>query len=223
MSWLARIEETCAAFIERAFANMFPSDVEPAQIARKLVATMEARTQSGQDGMLVPSRYAVSVSRSDYDRLLKHRTYLEKEWSVLLEDVAERVGVRFAGGAPSVELLAREGIVPGAIEIEAADAQEPGTGARLTLRVIAGPNMDRVYAVDDGMHVGRNPGCDLVLSDPSVSRKHAALRFEEHRLVVADEGSSNGTFVNGKRIKERVLRVGDVVGFGKTQLRLERT
>ncbi|HEY9180724.1 MAG TPA: FhaA domain-containing protein [Candidatus Baltobacteraceae bacterium] len=222
MSWLARIEETCAAFIERAFANMFPSDVEPAQIARKLVATMEARTQSVQDGMLVPSRYAVSVSRSDYDRLVKHRAYLEKEWTVLLEDVAERVGVRFAGGAPSVQLLARDGIVPGAIEIEAADVQMPGASTRLTLRVIAGPNMDRVYPVDEQMHVGRNPACDLVLSDPSVSRKHAALRFQEQRLVVSDEGSSNGTFVNGKRIKERVLRVGDVVGFGKTQLRVER-
>jgi hypothetical protein len=222
VSWLARIEETCAAFIERAFANMFPSDVEPAQIARKLVATMEARTQSGQDGMLVPSRYAVSVSRSDYDRLVKHRAYLEQEWSVLLEDIAQRVGVRFTDGAASVELLARDGIVPGAIEIEAADAPVPGTGTRLVLRVVAGPNMDRVYAVDDDMHVGRNPACDLVLPDPSVSRKHAALRYHEHRLVVSDEGSSNGTFVNGKRIKERVLRAGDVVGFGKTQLRVER-
>lgn len=221
MSWLARIEETCAAFIERAFANMFPSDVEPAQIARKLVATMEARTQSGHDGMLVPGGYAVWISRPDYDRLLKHRAYLENEWSALLEDVAERVGVRFAGGAPSVELFAREGMVPGAIEIETVDTATPQR-TRLALRVVAGPNTEQVFCVDDGMQVGRNAACDLVLSDPSVSRKHATLHFRDDRLVVCDEGSSNGTFVNGKRIKERALRVGDVVGFGKTQLRVER-
>ena len=74
MSWFARIEEACAGFIERAFANMFPSDVEPAQIARKLVATMEARTQSADNGaMAAPSRYAVYVHPSDYQRLLPHR------------------------------------------------------------------------------------------------------------------------------------------------------
>lgn len=222
MSWLARIEETCAAFVERAFANMFPSDVEPAQIARKLVATMEARTQSGQDGMRVPSGYTVWVSSSDFDRLLPHRTYLEKEWSALLEDVAERVGIRFADGAPCVALLTRDGIVAGAIEIETLDAAMPVGGSRLALRVIAGPNANRVYSVEADMQVGRNPACNLVLPDPSVSRHHAALRLQDHRLLVRDAGSSNGTFVNGERIKERVLRVGDVVGFGKTELRVER-
>ena len=48
MSFLAKIEHACAAFIERAFAKTFPGDLEPAQIARKLVSTMEAQTRSDE-------------------------------------------------------------------------------------------------------------------------------------------------------------------------------
>src|SRR5579864_1462113 len=126
MSWLARIEETCAAFIERAFANMFPSDVEPAQIARKLVATMEARTHHAEDTMMVPGRYTVWVSQSDFDRMASHRSYLEREWASLLVDVAARVGVHFSTGAPAVVLSAGTTVVPGAIEIDTGDSATSG-------------------------------------------------------------------------------------------------
>ncbi len=63
--------------------------------------------------------------------------------------------------------------------------------------------------------VGRTPECALVLESPRVSRKHARFERSESGLVVADLGSSNGTFVNGTRITGPTpLRTGDRVQFG---------
>jgi pSer/pThr/pTyr-binding forkhead associated (FHA) protein len=48
---------------------------------------------------------------------------------------------------------------------------------------------------------GRDATCDVPLDDPTVSRRHAALRQRGGELFVADLGSQNGTFVNGERIR----------------------
>ena len=220
MSWFAKIEETCAAFIERAFANMFPSDLEPAQIARKLVATMEARTQSVESTMIAPSRYCVFVNPADYQRLLEHREYLEREWGALLADVAQRVGIRFDAEAPSVELREDDEVVAGAIEIEPQIGAASASSA-LRLRVIKGMPVGQAFPVPAPIRVGRDSECEIFLVDPSVSRNHATVEPVDGELVVRDAGSTNGTFVNGQRIQLRSVRPGDVVAFGKTEMRVE--
>lgn len=223
MSWFARIEEACAGFIERAFANMFPSDVEPAQIARKLVATMEARTQAENGSMTAPNAYAVYVHPSDYQRLLQHRAYLEEEWAALLQEVADRVGIALAA-APAVELREDDGAVLGAIEIDVLDsaplAQAPKRQV-LVLRMIKGMPADGHYPIAQPTRVGRSRESDIFLVDPSVSRVHATLEPQDDHLVVRDAGSTNGTFVNGERVQLRTVRAGDRVAFGKTEMAVE--
>src|SRR5512142_2200648 len=49
--------------------------------------------------------------------------------------------------------------------------------------------------------IGRDPACELCVADPSLSRRHALLVREGATWFVVDEGSSNGTYVNGERIK----------------------
>jgi len=223
MSWFARIEETCAAFIERAFARVFPSDLEPAQIARKLVATMEARTETGDGGMEAPSRYVVFVHPLDYRRLEPHRAYLQAEWTALLAEVAQRVGIRLSGGAPEVALRSDAEIVAGAVEIEVlSTSAEPRAGrSTFALRMLKGVPPDGYYRVSGAMRVGRSPESDIVLADPSVSRNHALIDVLAGTLIVRDAGSTNGTLVNGERVARKVLHAGDTVAFGKTQLRVE--
>ena len=220
MSWLARIEETCAAFIERAFANMFPSDLEPAQIARKLVAVMEARTRQNESTLIAPSSYIVSVHPTDYERLSPHRAYLEQEWAALLRDVAARVGIRFvsASGVPAVALRANENAVAGAIDVEVEGTRENQT---YVLRVVKGMPENGEYRITGETRLGRNRENEIFIVDPSVSRNHAVLEVHDGKLVVRDTGSTNGTFVNGERIQLRTLRPGDLVAFGKTQMRVE--
>jgi len=221
VSWFVRIEEACAAFIERAFANMFPSDLEPAQIARKLVATMEARTQSIESTIVAPARYAVYINPTDYARLAPHKDYLEKEWRALLADVAQRVGIRFQAGAVQVSLHEDLDVVAGAIEIEVQNGREHRSIDEFTLRLVKGMPLGQIYRITGATRVGRNSESDIFLVDPSVSRNHALLDVQEGKLIVRDAGSSNGTFVNGERVQLRALRQGDVVAFGKTEMRVE--
>jgi hypothetical protein len=78
----------------------------------------------------------------------------------------------------------------------------------------------RVEAVADVV-IGRE-GCDVVLADPEVSRRHAAVRaFGDGGVAIEDLGSTNGTFVNERRVEGVVaLRDGDSVRFGNTVWRL---
>jgi FHA domain len=71
--------------------------------------------------------------------------------------------------------------------------------------------------------LGRSRGCGVVLRDPSVSRGHALLSMRQGRVTLQDLRSSNGTYVNGKRLeKETTLEAGDRLVIGETELFLHR-
>ncbi|HUE81975.1 MAG TPA: FHA domain-containing protein [Pyrinomonadaceae bacterium] len=76
------------------------------------------------------------------------------------------------------------------------------------------------------LNVGRAADNDLPLNDSSVSKIHAALVMNlEGTLLVADTGSTNGTFINGRRIsygEARHIEGGDVVGFGEVEVRFRK-
>lgn len=60
--------------------------------------------------------------------------------------------------------------------------------------------------------IGRHSDNDVVINDPSVSNKHARLNYEEN-FFLTDLRSSNGTFVNGKKILHTKLADGDAINF----------
>src|SRR6185503_2018225 len=60
--------------------------------------------------------------------------------------------------------------------------------------------------------VGRDPGNDIILRDPKVSRHHAEVVFERGFFVLHDLTSANGTYVNGKRVHGARLRLGNTYG-----------
>ncbi|MEV8094328.1 DUF1707 and FHA domain-containing protein [Kitasatospora sp. NPDC085879] len=71
------------------------------------------------------------------------------------------------------------------------------------------------------LRIGRNHGSGLRLSDSTVSRTHAELRYQDGGWVLHDLGSANGTFVNGRRVTGPVrVGPGDQVGFGRASFRL---
>ena len=69
----------------------------------------------------------------------------------------------------------------------------------------------------DTLTVGRHPNSDLLLSDPSVSTRHAVVKLREDGWYVQDLNSSNGTRLNGAEIEEALLGDGDRVSFGDVQ------
>jgi hypothetical protein len=98
--------------------------------------------------------------------------------------------------------------------------------AVLRVRTLAGlavPEEPRLLALDwsGAQHellLGRHPACDVVLSEGSVSRRHARLRFHDGGWTLRDLDSTNGTKVNGLRVGRCALRPGDRVALGGERL-----
>ena len=63
--------------------------------------------------------------------------------------------------------------------------------------------------------IGRDKNSTYPLSDTTVSSSHASISLKNGRYWIIDRRSSNGTFVNGRRIVESVLMDGDTVSFGE--------
>ena len=88
-----------------------------------------------------------------------------------------------------------------------------------TLVVTEGPERGRVYPVTEiDLVIGRDPGCQIRLTDMKVSRQHSQITVREGACQLADLRSSNGTWVNGGQISIKALDDGDLIGIGNTRL-----
>lgn len=213
MNPFAVIEGACAQFVERSFARFFPSDVAPAQIARKLVAMMQS--SPGET-------YLVRLHPRDIAGLGEDRAYLESDWSALLGRTASALQLPLAHSV-RVILHADEDVVAGTVAIDAIVDDEQAASARgYAVRVTKGLPLDGRFPIDGVVTVGRGPENTIDLVDLRVSRKHIELRRGEDGVSVKDLGSTNGTRVNGERLSgERRLAPGDVIDLGDTELRVE--
>jgi pSer/pThr/pTyr-binding forkhead associated (FHA) protein len=86
------------------------------------------------------------------------------------------------------------------------------------LVVKRGPNLDHIYLLqNETTIVGREPINDAMLPDPEVSRRHCRIVQKKGEYSIEDLASTNGTFVNGRRISEVTrLSSGDIIDFGET-------
>ena len=86
-----------------------------------------------------------------------------------------------------------------------------------TLVIIEGPSSGRELTLSqDEIVIGRDEQADLVISSPSVSRRHARILRRNEQYYVEDLGSSNGTFVNGQRVQQSTpLNTGDDITLGQ--------
>ena len=89
-----------------------------------------------------------------------------------------------------------------------------------SLRIARGPQTGRVFDLAPGITtLGRGSSADITLDDTTVSRRHAALRRVEGRVVLSDLGSLNGTYLNRQPlVGEADLVDGDEIWTGKFRL-----
>jgi DNA-binding NtrC family response regulator len=93
------------------------------------------------------------------------------------------------------------------------------------VRIVAGGSAGKTVVVATPgrrMLAGQSDVCDLVIADRRVSRRHLAFELAGDALRVTDQGSSNGSFVNGLRVLDFLARGGEEVALGDTTLVVER-
>jgi transcriptional regulator of aromatic amino acid metabolism len=71
----------------------------------------------------------------------------------------------------------------------------------------------------DELRIGKAPENDVVVDHPTVSRNHLVIKRQGDRFLVEDQGSTNGTFIDGAQVREAYLRPGALLEMGDVQLR----
>lgn len=100
------------------------------------------------------------------------------------------------------------------------DIQTPATNAlKLVFTQTEGEEMAD-FILKDNVSIGRSPSNDLALKAPKVSRQHAAINKYKDQYILIDLKSSNGVFVNGRKIDEHALEAGDEVSIGGYRMKV---
>jgi hypothetical protein len=216
-----RLEDRMEALVEGTFARLFAGGVHPRDVARHLARAMEDSTVAG-----VPAtHYVVYLHPADAAALQAAEPPLAPLLANELLRLAREAQLTLPE-SPQVELQADPTQKPHIFAVSA-DTPLPPTGDTQTMAPLpasAGRQPPRAFLILEGertvtlslavVNVGRRFDCDIILDDPRVSRSHAQLRLRFGHYMLYDLGSTGGTFVNGQRVSECVLRPGDVISLG---------
>ena len=210
---LQKFEQRLEHLVEGVFAKAFRTGLQPVELGRRLVREMDLHRTLGVRGALVPNRFTIALSPADRARFGPIEHTLVTELVDTARQYARDEGGRFPGTV-SVELVTDERLGPGSFRVDGR-LVEGGPTAGLVL------DGTRFEVGDKPMTVGRSADCDVVLTDPTVSKHHIELRPRGGDVVLVDLGSTNGTRVNDLVVRDRVLVDGDAIRVGATVLRFE--
>ena len=90
---------------------------------------------------------------------------------------------------------------------------------RCQLIVIDGPDKGKKILLNKSViKIGKSDASNFMLTDKTISRKHLEIRYKDDSFLLKDVGSTNGTFLNGNRVKEAYLNPGDAIKLGNSIL-----
>lgn len=103
--------------------------------------------------------------------------------------------------------------------ITSIDNLDPEDEKKPFLTFIQGARLGQICELNkELMIVGRSPDSDFWIEDTSISRRHFKLHLEDNEVSLEDLGSTNGTYVNGKRVKETILHDGDKIQISRDSI-----
>ncbi len=244
MKALARFEALIERVVDSSLVGLMGARLEPVEIAKRLARTMENGRIIGVSGPIVPNGFVVRLSSVDYAQYESVREALERELQSYLASVAKErrlsllgapivrvevdtalrrhqfaVTARLEEPAPAAPMSSHTERFPAvAPAVEAAPVAHPQVLVTLTLD---GQTSAGAVRVDRARFaIGRALDNQLVLEDARVSRYHAAVVIVDTACSIRDLDSTNGTWVNGIRIREKRLLDGDVVSLGGVEMRV---
>jgi len=214
---LQQFERRLERLVEGVFAKAFRGGLQPVELGRRLTREMDAHRSIGVRGTIAPNAFAFALAPADLGRFESFADALTRELADAARDHARSEGYGFLGPV-EVTLEPDESLTPGMFLVSGSVKEAAGGGAVGSLRLSDG---SRVVVTDRPVTIGRMAGSDVVLTDESVSRRHAEVRRVGSDIVLVDLGSTNGTKVNGSGIRERRLNDGDEITVGTTTMRFE--
>ncbi|MGH9109310.1 MAG: FhaA domain-containing protein [Acidimicrobiales bacterium] len=214
---LQQFEQRLERLVEGTLAKPFRNNLQPIEIGRRLTREMDLHRRVGVHGLIAPNSFTITLSQPDVERFSNFVEALSKELADAAREHARIEGYSFVGPV-DVQIYEGTRLRAGRFAVTAEVVEGPDA---VPLAELVLPDGGRVTLGDGSLVVGRLPGCDVMLADPNVSRRHAEIRRTEEGVVVTDLGSTNGTRVNGSAVRERQLVSGDEITVGSTTLVFE--
>jgi len=256
VSVLRSIEQKIEGLFEGLFGRAFRTNVQPVELARKLVKEMEDHRTVSVSRVYVPNEYTVYLSPVDREQFADYESSLRTELQDYLSEHARREGyamltpptVRMETDADlsmgefgiatrmvQGERPKTDGSVPAALpHVEPGatmvyrptsplPAGGPGPDVALAQEVVTLTIRDKRREITSRrVVIGRAKDCDVQITDPNASRRHAEVRQEGSAYWLIDLDSTNGTTVNGHRTARAKLDSGDTITIGSTDMLFER-
>lgn len=231
---LAKFEAIAQSLVEGSFSRFLGGDLEPLEVTSRLARAMEDGQQEG----VAPDVYTISLHPADFEKLQQENKQLEIELANAVVELAQQSDLRLKE-QPLLLLVADTNLKRSQVRVKASFHQSAGHTTQLNLQadeVVAAEQkmlaelaaVDAYLIVDGGRHValerpfltiGRRTDNDLVLDAPTVSRRHAQIRWRYGRFVLYDlSGRPGRTLVNSQPISEYALQSGDVITLSAVKL-----
>jgi len=214
---LQEFERRLEHLVEGVFAKAFRGGLQPVELGRRLTREMDANRTVGVRGTIAPNAFAFALAPADRERFESFSDALVRELGDAAREHARAEGYAFLGPV-QITLESDPAVAPGMFLV-AGSVKEAAGGVAVGALVLT--DGSRVPVTDEPVTIGRMADCTVVLTDESVSRRHAEVRRLGSNIVVVDLGSTNGTKVNGAGVKERRLVDGDEITVGTTSMRFE--
>ncbi len=234
MGILDGFENFLEGVIEGLFKNCRKGSLQPIEIGKRLIKTMEAHKKISLANTYVPNKYSVFLHPDSFSELKSLQHTFAGELKEVLYERTEKDNLSFIGGL-IIEFLEEPKINPGTINIEAEFVESepfvnkldgffktqeyPSLGGNFSKSAFLIYNGDQVFTLADEQYsIGRDKNCDIVIDDINVSRIHAWLKQEKQQWWLKDNNSTNGTFINDQAINNQRLNHEDVIRLGTATL-----
>ncbi|MGH2626041.1 MAG: FhaA domain-containing protein [Anaerolineales bacterium] len=226
-----RLEKQLETWVEGTLARWLGGDIPAAVVAGQLARAMEDGLRWDEHGKpRAPDQYALALHPQDMQALLERGAEWTSEMAAALLSAAMGNGYSMAR-EPHITFAGDPGLTSWQIRVIAWHSETPLEFTQTVDRpaqAIAGQAPVGAFLIVDGdrhvtldrpiLNIGRRAQNQLILDRPYVSRTHAQLRAREGRFVLFDLGSAIGTSVNGRPVRQHILRPGDVINIGPTRL-----
>ena len=228
MPILRDFERRLGNLVEGLFATTFRSGLQPVELAKRVMREMEANKTVGVREVWAPNRFVITLSEHDGRRFEQAEHALVAELRRVVRETAVERGWGLVG-PPEIELEIDEGLSKGRFSCEASfvEGEEeelaPQVAGGATIVLLEGGRPARTFPLGaNAVTIGRLPECDVVVPDPGASRQHARIHLADGEFVLTDLGSTNGTLVNDRAVREQRLEDGDRITIGETVLEFRR-
>ncbi|MBQ1514039.1 MAG: FHA domain-containing protein [Bifidobacterium sp.] len=223
MSVLDRFEKSVEGAVNGVFSKFGSKDLQPVDLSSALEREIDNEAMPvGRDRTVAPNEYRFKLSTPDFDHIEQWGSEtLADELADNLTNYARSQHYAFVG--PVVVIFEEDlDLAKGSFKLTAASVQGNAVPVTTDEQSQDCPlleiNGSQYLLTKEKTVLGRGSGCDIVIDDPGISRKHLEIDITPNGVIARDLGSTNGMYVEGHQVPAATLLDGNTITIGRTRI-----